>query len=80
MHFVTGVTLLTGEEVVSADHPVLAAADLVIDASGARSVLRILVTDKAPRPFPYGAVWASVPDIGVHPGTLAQRTYRARTS
>ena len=36
------------------------------------------MTSKTPRPFPYGAVWASVPDIGVHPGTLAQRYISAR--
>ncbi len=43
----SGVTLLTGQEVVSVDHPVLAGADLIIDASGARSVLRGVVTNKA---------------------------------
>ena len=54
------------------------AADLVIDASGARSVLRAGVTDLRPRPYRYGAVWANVPDIGLAPGTLAQRYVGAR--
>ena len=54
------------------------AADLVIDASGARSVLRAGVTDVRPRPYRYGAVWANVPDLGLAPGTLAQRYVGAR--
>ncbi|MFT3809086.1 MAG: NAD(P)/FAD-dependent oxidoreductase [Micropepsaceae bacterium] len=48
-------------------------ADLVIDASGARSALRGAVTERAPRAFTYGAVWATVPDPGVAPEKLAQR-------
>ena len=51
----------------------LADADLIVDASGARSMLREFVTDRPPRPFPYGAVWATVPDAGIGPATLAQR-------
>ncbi len=47
--------------------------DLAIDASGARSALRGAVTTRAPRPFAYGAVWASVPDPCVAPAKLAQR-------
>ncbi|MFZ4805612.1 MAG: FAD-dependent oxidoreductase [Hyphomicrobiaceae bacterium] len=54
------------------------AADLVIDASGARSVLRAGVTDVRPRPYRYGAVWANVPDVGLAPGALAQRYVGAR--
>lgn len=54
------------------------AADLVIDASGARSTLRAFVNDRQPRPFAYGAVWATVPDLGLAPRTLAQRYVAAR--
>ena len=49
------------------------AFELVVDSSGARSVLRGVVTRDTARPFTYGAVWASVPDIGVAPHALAQR-------
>jgi 2-polyprenyl-6-methoxyphenol hydroxylase-like FAD-dependent oxidoreductase len=52
--------------------------DLVVDASGARSCLRPRVTHAAPREFAYGAVWASVPDLGIAPATLAQRYVAAR--
>lgn len=48
-------------------------ADLVIDASGARSSLRRSVSERTPRVFTYGAVWATVPDPGVAPTKLAQR-------
>jgi 2-polyprenyl-6-methoxyphenol hydroxylase-like FAD-dependent oxidoreductase len=74
----TGVRILTGRDVRSIDDPLLAQAGIVVDASGARSVLRGIVSSTAPRPFRYGAVWASVPDIGVNPGTLAQRYIGAR--
>ena len=57
---------------------VFPAADLAIDASGARSVLRAIVTGKQARPFAYGAVWANVPDRDLSPGTLAQRYVAAR--
>jgi 2-polyprenyl-6-methoxyphenol hydroxylase-like FAD-dependent oxidoreductase len=57
---------------------ILPAADLVIDASGARSALRPLLTEGAPRPFVYGAVWATVPDIGLADRMLAQRYDSAR--
>jgi 2-polyprenyl-6-methoxyphenol hydroxylase-like FAD-dependent oxidoreductase len=56
----------------------LAAADLVIDASGARSPLRRFVTGSGPKPFRYGAVWATVPDHGFAAGMLAQRYAAAR--
>jgi 2-polyprenyl-6-methoxyphenol hydroxylase-like FAD-dependent oxidoreductase len=52
--------------------------DLVVDASGARSPLRSLVTKAAQRQFAYGAVWASVPDLGIAPATLAQRYVKAK--
>ncbi len=74
----TGVKLTTGHEVLSPDDPILAGADFVVDASGTRSALRGRVVDKQPRPFPYGAVWTSVPDIGIEPATLAQRYDAAR--
>ena len=51
---------------------------LIIDASGARSPIRAWVARRKPRPFSYGAVWATVPDIGIAPGTLAQRYVDAR--
>ncbi|CAH0133837.1 NAD(P)/FAD-dependent oxidoreductase [Roseomonas sp. CECT 9278] len=56
----------------------LAEADIAIDASGARSVLRALVEPAPPRAFAYGAVWASVPDPGLAPGMLLQRYVAAR--
>ncbi|WP_170182147.1 FAD-dependent oxidoreductase [Phreatobacter stygius] len=52
--------------------------DLVIDASGAQSRLRRHVASGRPKPYPYGAVWATVPDIGVAPAKLAQRYVAAR--
>jgi 2-polyprenyl-6-methoxyphenol hydroxylase-like FAD-dependent oxidoreductase len=64
--------------IVDAGGRALAAADLVIDASGARSPLRSVVCGRAARPFAYGAVWATVSDIGLAPATLAQRYVDAR--
>jgi 2-polyprenyl-6-methoxyphenol hydroxylase-like FAD-dependent oxidoreductase len=55
------------------------AFDLVIDASGARSPLRQSVSRNRASDFTYGAVWASVPDIGIAPNMLAQRYVAART-
>ena len=52
--------------------------DLVLDASGARSPLRGAVTGHSAKPFAYGAVWASVPDLGLASGRLAQRYVAAR--
>jgi 2-polyprenyl-6-methoxyphenol hydroxylase-like FAD-dependent oxidoreductase len=52
--------------------------DLVVDASGARSQFRALVTRATARQFSYGAVWASVPDIGIAPEQLAQRYVGAK--
>jgi len=54
------------------------AFDLVIDASGARSPLRRSVSRNRVSAFAYGAVWASVPDIGIAPSMLAQRYVAAR--
>ena len=53
-------------------------ADLVIDASGAQSALRAAVDPGRVRPFTYGAVWATVDDIGLAPHQLAQRYVAAR--
>lgn len=44
--------------------------DLVVDASGARSALRGSVDPAQVEPFAYGAVWASVPSIGLEPHAL----------
>jgi 2-polyprenyl-6-methoxyphenol hydroxylase-like FAD-dependent oxidoreductase len=63
---------------VDARGRVLPAVDLVIDASGARSPLRNLATGGQPKPFHYGAVWATVPDHGIAAGMLAQRYVAAR--
>lgn len=54
------------------------AFDLVIDASGARSRFRPLVSPAMARDFSYGAVWAAVPDIGIAEGRLAQRYVSAK--
>jgi len=56
----------------------LSPVDLIIDASGARSPLRSWVARRQARPFAYGAVWATVPDLGIAPGTLTQRYVAAR--
>lgn len=52
--------------------------DLVVDASGANSALRMFVSSARARQFAYGAVWASIPDIGIAPGCLSQRYVAAR--
>lgn len=52
--------------------------DLAIDASGARSQFRSLVARATARQFTYGAVWASIPDIGIAPEQLAQRYVAAK--
>ena len=56
----------------------LPAADLIVDASGARSVLRRFVGDREPTAFAYGAVWATVTDTDIAPQTLEQRYVDAR--
>lgn len=56
----------------------LPVADLIIDASGARSVLRHAVAGREPTPFSYGAVWATVADTDLAPQTLEQRYVDAR--
>ncbi|MCZ0736587.1 FAD-dependent oxidoreductase [Phreatobacter sp. AB_2022a] len=52
---------------------------LVIDASGAQSKLRGRLAAHRPKPYPYGAVWTTAPDIGIAPGRLDQRYVAART-
>ncbi len=52
--------------------------DLVIDASGANSVFRPAVSSNPAREFTYGAVWASIPDLGISNGCLSQRYVSAR--
>lgn len=54
------------------------AFDLVLDASGARSPLRGAVAGNGATSFAYGAVWASVPDLSLAAGRLAQRYVGAR--
>jgi 2-polyprenyl-6-methoxyphenol hydroxylase-like FAD-dependent oxidoreductase len=73
----SGARLETDRTIAGIDPP-LGKADLVVDASGARSPLRNWVCARQGRVFPYGAVWASVPDIGVAPAALAQRYVAAR--
>jgi 2-polyprenyl-6-methoxyphenol hydroxylase-like FAD-dependent oxidoreductase len=77
----TGVTVAAVDQrgtLVDEAGRALPAADLVIDASGARSPLRGFVCRSAARPYAYGAVWATVADIGVAQATLAQRYVDAR--
>ncbi|BCW90714.1 FAD-dependent urate hydroxylase [Alphaproteobacteria bacterium SO-S41] len=64
---------------IGADGAVIAHADLALDASGSRSTLRAAVTDRMPRDFAYGAVWATIPDPGIAAGKLAQRYIAAHT-
>jgi salicylate hydroxylase len=54
--------------------------DLAVDASGAQSALRAALTATEPRPFPYGALWTTVPLDGhdFDPATLSQRYVGAR--
>lgn len=55
-----------------------AAADVIVDASGTHSPLRAQLGVRPATSFSYGAVWATVPDIGVAPAALAQRYVAAR--
>jgi 2-polyprenyl-6-methoxyphenol hydroxylase-like FAD-dependent oxidoreductase len=52
--------------------------DLVVDASGSNSALRSCIGSSRARQFAYGAVWASIPDIGIAPGSLSQRYVAAK--
>jgi 2-polyprenyl-6-methoxyphenol hydroxylase-like FAD-dependent oxidoreductase len=87
-----GIAIETGAEVGRLDNqgekPVLAAADgrqlgrfdLVVDASGARSKLKIATGYlPEPRPLPYGAFWTTLAwrGEGFDPHTLSQRYRRS---
>jgi 2-polyprenyl-6-methoxyphenol hydroxylase-like FAD-dependent oxidoreductase len=77
---ITAVDARSGDRaaLIDADGRALPPVDLIIDASGSRSPLRGWVARRQPRPFAYGAVWATVPDIGMAPATLSQRYVAAR--
>lgn len=77
---IAGVATLSGGRAALVDEAgrEFSAFDLVIDASGARSMIRPFVSRRQPRQFIYGAVWATVPDIDVAPNSLAQRYVAAR--
>lgn len=91
-HFKTcGAALETGQSIsgfelqsnsrvklTTSSGPLNGTFDLVVDASGANSALRTFVSSDRPRQFTYGAVWASIPDIGIAPGSLSQRYVAAR--
>ncbi|MGO1077042.1 FAD-dependent oxidoreductase [Inquilinus sp. CA228] len=64
---------------VTKDGRRLDAADLVVDATGSGSALRPLGGSPVrPRPYAYGAVWATVPAAGLRPDRLEQRFRSAR--
>lgn len=64
---------------VSQDGRALAAADLVVDASGVNSHLRRLTGAVAtPSPYRYGAIWASLPNTDFARDVLMQRYVAAR--
>jgi len=57
----------------------LPAVDLVVDATGSGSALRPLARAPVrPRPYAYGAVWATVPAAGLRLDRLEQRFRSAR--
>ncbi|MGF6230567.1 salicylate hydroxylase [Inquilinus ginsengisoli] len=64
---------------VARDGRRLDAVDLVVDATGAGSALRPLCgAPVRPRPYAYGAVWATVPAAELRPDRLEQRFRSAR--
>lgn len=64
---------------VTASGRALGPADLVVDATGAGSMLRPLCGRPVrPRPYAYGAVWATVPAAGLRQDRLEQRFRAAR--
>ena len=56
----------------------LHSADLLVDATGVSSPLKMKVANKRSRPFDFGAVWATVPDFKLSPACLSQRYIDAR--
>jgi 2-polyprenyl-6-methoxyphenol hydroxylase-like FAD-dependent oxidoreductase len=67
-----GVELRAGREV-------LGRCDLLVVADGTRSSLRAkLPVAQRATPYPWGALWAMVPDTGEHPGELRQWFRAAR--
>ncbi|TXJ30275.1 MAG: FAD-dependent monooxygenase [Afipia sp.] len=77
---VTGVAPQAGGKVklITATDTLPGTFDLVIDASGANSLFRPTVSSNTARGFSYGAVWASIPDLGISDGCLSQRYVSAR--
>ena len=85
-----GLQIETGAEIVDATaasdgrlQPVTAtrhlpAFDLIVDASGAGSRLRRSADPAPPRPYRYGAVWATVSNRGFAHEILAQRYVHAK--
>jgi 2-polyprenyl-6-methoxyphenol hydroxylase-like FAD-dependent oxidoreductase len=65
-------------KLVTGDGRETSAYDLVVDSAGSRSPLRDYVSDRRATPFIYGAVWATIPDIGLAPNMLAQRYVDAK--
>lgn len=64
---------------VSQNGRALPAADMVVDASGVNSHLRRLAGVLAePRPYRYGAIWASLPNTDFARDVLVQRYVAAR--
>jgi 2-polyprenyl-6-methoxyphenol hydroxylase-like FAD-dependent oxidoreductase len=53
--------------------------DLVVDASGSHSDLAKSLGAKSPKPFAYGAVWASPPNTSEIMNMLSQRYVKAHT-
>jgi 2-polyprenyl-6-methoxyphenol hydroxylase-like FAD-dependent oxidoreductase len=83
IEIVTGVDVVATDRaggLIASDGRSVGRFDLVIDASGARSVLRAEADAPAePRPLAYGALWASLrwPATGFDPHALLQRYDRA---
>jgi len=77
---VTGIETLADSKVrlTTATGTLPGTFDLVIDASGANSHFRRIVSPNSAREFTYGAVWASIPDLGISNGCLSQRYVSAR--
>lgn len=77
---VTGVESLADSKVrlTTATGTLPGTFDLVIDASGANSSFRPAVSSNTAREFTYGAVWASIPDLGISDACLSQRYVSAR--